>query len=114
MPFVSSSKPVIEKTRIVPFDFGYASATSDEVELLLPEGYAVTEPPATASAQTSTVLFQTNYVVNGESLKVTRQFETREVQAPQKDAPGLAAYFDDVVSADQQQLVAKRRPARGR
>jgi len=112
LPFVQTENPVTGTSRTVPFDFGYASSTSDEVKLLLPEGFAVADPPATTTARTSAVLFRTNYVTHGSAVTVTREFEMKEARVPHREASALAACFDDVVTADHQTFLAKRRPIR--
>ena len=104
------SNPFEREHRYYPVEFAYSLASTDEVNLTLPEGFQVTELPEGLSNRQKA--FDLTYVTAWEagegSVTVKRQFmRQREMYSPREYRP-LRDFYDKIVGSDNSQLVLSR------
>ena len=106
---------VEEETRVTPIDVHHAQLLEDEVTYSLPAGYAVESapPPANVSWPDHGYL-KIDSKAESSSITITREMANNFVLLGADEYAKLRGFYQQVASADQQQLVLVRaQPAKG-
>jgi hypothetical protein len=107
-PFVAQEK------RITPVDVHYPKMEQDEVTYHLPPGFTVeSAPQATKNNWPDRAVLTITSSTSGDSITIDRTLAYNFALLEPKDYPNLHDFYQKVATADQQQLVLSRAPAKG-
>lgn len=104
--FQLRSKPVLTSSeRKTPVYFPYPYQTHDDIMLGLPATVKVENVPATEPIKADFAYYKIQRTVNGKVLEVKRDFAINGMAFPQKDYSRLKDFFNNVNTADAEQLL---------
>lgn len=106
------TNPFKREKRYFPVEFPYNLAETEHIALTLPEGFQVMEYPKSAGDRPAGKLtFGNTWTVEGNTIKLQRQFMRQELTFPPRQYADLRSFYDNVVQADRGQIVLGRATA---
>lgn len=105
--------PFKREKRYSLVEFPYNVAETEDIELMLPEGYQMMEIPKGIinRLHKNKLTFMNNWTAEENTIKIQRQFMRRELTFFPREYSGLRNFYDRVVKADQGQIVLGRAEA---
>ena len=92
-------------TRMNPIELGYATTETDEVLLIVPDGYVVEQLPAPITLKSNFGGFQAIYQNTPEGVRYKRTYAITHPFAGAEAYPELREFFARIAVADQQQII---------
>lgn len=92
-------------TRLNPIELGYATTETDEVLLIVPDGYVVEQLPAPITLKSNFGGFQAIYQNTPEGVRYKRTYAITHPFAGVEAYPELREFFARIAVADQPQVV---------
>ena len=96
--------------RTFPVDYGYGRDVTYTLSLILPEGFIVAEQPRNVSMSLPNAAgdFKRIFQVEGNSVSVLCRYRIKKPVFAPEEYQALKAFYDQIVSAQNEQLVLKR------
>ncbi len=102
-----TENPFKREKRYFPVEFAYNSAATDDISLTLPDGFSVIELPngKKVNRKDQKISFIDHWSADGNKVTLQRQFMRRKLVYKPRDYAFLRGFYDQMVGADQAQLV---------
>ena len=104
------SNPFKNEKRLFPVEFNYGFVSEEIVDLTLPEGFEVVEIPEVQKVISLGVRFQSDCRADSNRVRLQRTFSVNRVYYTPAQYSRLRNAYAKIVSADQGQIVLRRRP----
>jgi len=102
------SNPFKSENRYTPVEFPYQNAYTDIVNFKLPAGFKVTELPENILRRGKDLTFAITFTADDTLIQIQRQYLRYETTFAVSEYRDLRNYFDFMIQADQNQIVATR------
>ncbi len=103
------SNPFKSEKRLFPVEFNYGFASEEIVDLTLPEGFEIVEIPEVQKVTSLGVRFQSDCQADSNRVRFQRMFSVNRVYYTPAQYPRLRNAYAKIVSADQGQIVLRRK-----
>ncbi|MBN2008571.1 hypothetical protein JW960_04405 [candidate division KSB1 bacterium] len=103
-----SSNPFKREKRTFPVEYEYLRASTEQITLKLPAGMQVVELPRPASITSNYIKYMNTCSQSGNIVTIGRSHIILKDFVPVDEYTQLRTYYDQIVSADQAQIVLSR------
>ena len=99
------TNPFKREKRNFPVEYDYPFTSSEDVEMIIPDGCKIIEIPNTVNYGLPGGRFISTCEKNNETIKYQRHFSNNKVFFHPREYAELRSFYERIVSADQCQIV---------